>query len=147
MNCNIDIKGLGSSVRSSHFDLDGAFFEAFESESIADATLSVDVDLRKSGLQIQGQMNARGFVVVPCDRCLEALRLDVDLEVPFVVMFSDSQDQEQDSELIVIGSGETQIDMSQFIYDYVCTSLPLQKVHPEGECDPVMMEKMKEIMK
>ena len=31
---------------------------------------------------------------------------------------------------------DIQIHMSQIVYDYVCLSLPLQRVHPEGECNP-----------
>jgi uncharacterized metal-binding protein YceD (DUF177 family) len=27
-------------------------------------------------------------------------------------------------------------DLSQAVYDYVCLSLPIQRVHPEGECNP-----------
>ena len=29
--------------------------------------------------------------------------------------------------------------MEQVVYDYVCLSLPLQRVHEEGECNPDAM--------
>ena len=32
--------------------------------------------------------------------------------------------------------------MSQFIYDYVCVNLPLQKVHEEGKCNPQMIARL-----
>ena len=28
------------------------------------------------------------------------------------------------------------VDLGQVVYDYVCTSIPLHKVHPDGGCDP-----------
>ena len=46
-----------------------------------------------------------------------------------------------------VQASEQELDMSQIIYDYVNLSLPIKKVHPEGECDPEMMEKLKDILK
>jgi uncharacterized metal-binding protein YceD (DUF177 family) len=37
---------------------------------------------------------------------------------------------------------ESELDMRQFLYDYICLALPLQKVHKKGECDPEMIEKL-----
>ena len=32
--------------------------------------------------------------------------------------------------------------MSQIVYDYICLSLPLQRVHEEGECNPEVMARL-----
>ena len=50
-------------------------------------------------------------------------------------------------EVILLDSDSADIDLSQIIYDYVSLSLPIKKVHPDGQCDPVMMEKLKDILK
>ena len=50
-------------------------------------------------------------------------------------------------EVIVLVCSQGEFDLRFLIYDYVCLHLPLKKVHQEGECDPVMMEKMKDILK
>ena len=47
----------------------------------------------------------------------------------------------------IVDGSSSEIDLGQIIYDYVNLSLPIKKVHPEGECDPVMMEKLKDILK
>jgi uncharacterized metal-binding protein YceD (DUF177 family) len=31
---------------------------------------------------------------------------------------------------------DTELDLSQAIYDYVCLSLPMQRLHADGECNP-----------
>ena len=49
--------------------------------------------------------------------------------------------------MILLDGSSSEIDLGQIIYDYVNLSLPIKKVHPEGECDPVMMEKLKDILK
>ena len=45
-----------------------------------------------------------------------------------------------DFEVIVVEDREAGIDLGQVIYDYVCTSLPLVRVHPDGECDPEVVK-------
>lgn len=91
-----------------------------------------------------------GNVTVKCDRCLGDLVLPVDIQVPFSVMFSSyAGDAEEGSadEVILLDSSSAELDLSQIIYDYVTLSLPIKKVHPEGQCDPQMMEKLKDILR
>ena len=35
-----------------------------------------------------------------------------------------------------LSESDTDLDLSQIIYDYVCLSLPVQRVHEEGGCNP-----------
>jgi uncharacterized metal-binding protein YceD (DUF177 family) len=42
---------------------------------------------------------------------------------------------EGDREVLVV-EDPAALDMRQVVYDYVYMSLPIQRVHPEGECDP-----------
>jgi uncharacterized metal-binding protein YceD (DUF177 family) len=91
-----------------------------------------------------------GDVTVRCDRCLADLVLPVAIESPFSVLFSsyvDEDDEQVGEDVIVVDRNQGELDISQLIYDYVYLHLPLKKVHPDGECDPEMMEKMKDILK
>ena len=97
-------------------------------------------------------LSITGNVTVKCDRCLADLTVPVDVQVPFSVMFSSyAADADEDGdgadEVILLDSDSADIDLSQIIYDYVSLSLPIKKVHPDGQCDPVMMEKLKDILK
>ena len=151
MNCVIDIKSLALGIHSQEFKVSGDFFESFGGGDVVDAALDVKVDVTKSSGWIKVDCNIVGEVVVECDRCLAELRLPVDISAPFTVKFSSVQMEDEDVEygddVIVLGPSEGELDMSQTIYDYVMTNIPLKKVHPEGECDPVMLEKMKEILR
>ena len=70
------------------------------------------------GLTTDVECSIEGSVTVPCDRCLEALKLPV--ETGFSEVYTPEGDE---------------LDLSQDVYDYVCTSLPLQRVHEEGQCN------------
>lgn len=91
-----------------------------------------------------------GEVTVKCDRCLADLRIPVDVQMPFQVMFSSYADEAEEGasdEVILLDNSSSEIDLNQIIYDYVNLGLPIKKVHPEGECDPEMMERLKDILK
>ncbi|MBQ6244722.1 MAG: DUF177 domain-containing protein [Bacteroidales bacterium] len=70
------------------------------------------------GLTAEAACAIAGSVTVACDRCLE------DLVIPVETSFEESYTPESD-----------ELDLRQDVYDFVCISLPLQRVHPEGECN------------
>ena len=116
------------------------FFDSFENSEILDAQLDIETIVEKSGRYIGVDCNVSGRVVVECDRCLEELVLPVDLDVKLSVKFGevDASDENQDGEreVIFLPVDNTELDMKQVVYDYVCISFPIQRVHEEGDCNP-----------
>ena len=103
----------------SHADLE--FFQKFGNTEILDADVNVQIRvLKKSAQKVEADLHLSGTVTVPCDRCLEPLEISVDAAPSEV--FTPGEDPDW--------------DLSQAVYDYVCLSLPMQKVHPEGQCNP-----------
>ena len=94
------------------------FFETFGNTEILDADLEVTARLHNHGLTVDAACEIAGSVTVACDRCLE------DLVIPVETSFGETYTPESD-----------ELDLGQDVYDYVCISLPLQRVHPEGECN------------
>ena len=41
--------------------------------------------------------------------------------------------------MLFVPQDEAELDLSQIIYDYVCLSLPMQRVHEDGGCNPEAM--------
>ena len=56
--------------------------------------------------------------------------------------FSD-EPREYDGEVLWLLPGEDEVDLSQYIYESIVLSLPYQRVHPEGECDPEMLKRFR----
>ena len=94
------------------------FFDSFGNSEILDADLEVKADVRNHGLTAEAACEIAGTVTVACDRCLEDLVLPV--ETSFEVSYTPEGDE---------------LDLGQDVYDFVCISLPIQRVHPEGECN------------
>ena len=115
----VKLHGLGASATEFDHKIGKEFFDSFGNPDILDADLDVSCDIVRHGVTVDVECGIEGTVTVPCDRCLEALEITIETG------FSETYAPESD-----------ELDFNQDVYDYVCTALPLQRVHEEGECNP-----------
>jgi len=120
-NFIIAINDLASGRLSRECSVGGEFFGSFENSEITGADLKVKVRAVKTSDGVRVDLDLDGFVTVACDRCLADLSLEIEVS---------------DGEVLPFPEDGSDLDLSQTVYDYVCTSLPLVRVHPEGQCDP-----------
>ena len=136
----IPLNGLATGKNEYSWTVGKGFFESFENAEIIDAELNAVAVVEKSGRYIGVDCNIEGTVTVECDRCLERLDLPVETEVCLSVKYGNEEPsddmQDGEREVIFVREDEAELDMSQIIYDYVCLSLPMQRVHEDGECNP-----------
>lgn len=138
----IQIKGLQIGKHHYSFPINGSFFRNFENSFILDADLQADVVLEKRSGWMNVVAEVTGDVTVECDRCLDDVILPMDFECSMAVKFSKSVGDDDGDEFIIMDPADCELDITQFLYDYVCLNLPLQKVHEEGECNKEMMQKL-----
>jgi uncharacterized metal-binding protein YceD (DUF177 family) len=118
----IPLNDWAAGERKFHSHAGLEFFQTFDNSEILDADVNVDITVVKEGLRkVEAVLHLSGTVTVPCDRCLEPLVVPVEAEP---------------SEVFQLDTVTEDWDLSQAVYDYICLSLPLQRVHPEGECNP-----------
>ena len=53
------------------------------------------------------------------------------------VRLSDTETSD-DENVAILPEGAFEIDLTQWLYEYVAVRIPMQHIHPEGECDPEM---------
>ena len=114
----IELRNLASGASSFEWKAGREFFETFGNPDILNAEITVRALVNNHGGTIGVKASIKGFVSVPCDRCLEELPLGVDTS------FEENYAPDGMS-----------LDLGQDIYDYVMTSLPMQRIHPEGGCN------------
>ncbi len=137
----VPLNGLAQGRKEFRWSVGGEFFDHFENSEILDAGLDVVALVEKSGRFIGVDCEAEGTVKVTCDRCLEDLTLPVSIGFKLSVKFgTEPSDEgsavEGDREIIYLPETDSDLDLSQIVYDYVCLSLPVQRVHEEGGCNP-----------
>jgi uncharacterized metal-binding protein YceD (DUF177 family) len=84
-----------------------------------------------------------GLVTAPCDRCGDEFRLRLWDEFDLVIKLTgeDVEKIEDEDDVIFIPRSETVIDISNWLYEFIMLSVPLQHIHPDkdnGEpgCNP-----------
>ena len=112
----VKLIGLASGKTEFCWQADHEFFGKFENSEILDADLKVNALVTNHGVTIDVECTIDGTVTVPCDRCLD------DLQIPVETGFSETYVPEDD-----------ELDLSQDVYDFVCISLPMQRVHENEE--------------
>ena len=141
MDYIIPLNGWAAGEREFRWQAGIKFFQKFDNAEILDAAVDIDARAVKSGHYIGVDLDIRGSVTVPCDRCLEDLTLPVEAHPAFSVKFGEEASSEEEMregsrEILFLDASDAELDLSQVIYDYVCLSLPMQRVHAEGQCNP-----------
>lgn len=138
----IPLNGLKPGRTSFSWHVGKEFFRRFENTEIIDADIVADVVAEKSGSYLGVDCSLSGTLTVPCDRCMEDVVLPVDAKALLSVKFGAElvSDEEitvtDEREIVYLPEDEADMDLSQTVYDYACLSLPMQRVHEEGKCNP-----------
>ena len=145
----IPLNGLVSGSNQYHWDAGIEFFQEFENTEMQSADFIVDAEALKTGRKITVHISIEGTVTVLCDRCMEDLQMPIDDEIDVEVAYGEedaiNDDSDEDKEVIEkvwVPDGETDIDLSQIVYDYICLGLPMQRFHPEGQCNKAAIERL-----
>ena len=134
----IAYKGLKTGSYDFDFQVDNSLFEAYETEEIKGGDCLVRVRLDRSEAMLELNISIEGKVICECDRCLEDCPIAIDYNGDLVVKFSEETDF-YDGDVMWISPSEDMLDLTQYIYESIVLSLPYQRVHPEGECNPDMI--------
>ncbi|MGM9735515.1 MAG: YceD family protein [Candidatus Cryptobacteroides sp.] len=133
----IPLNGLAAGESRFSWHAGGEFFDSFENAEISDADLEVAAVVEKRGRKVLVDCSVEGKVTVECDRCLEDLDMPIDVDIALDVRFGEGEDAEDDGrEIVFVEADGQELDLDQIVYDYVCLSLPMQRTHRPGECNP-----------
>ncbi len=144
----IDYKALSLGEHSFNFEVGANLFELYDYSEIKGGCCQVDINMTYSETMMTMDIKIAGSVVVECDRCLEDCPVEVDFEAPLVVKICGEidelqQDEFSDGEVIWLPQSESTLDLAQYIYESIILSLPYQRVHADGECNPEMIQRFK----
>lgn len=136
---NINMAHAAEAAKRLNIELTDRFFADLEQEEISGGEVHVGLEVRASAEHIYNvQVTIRGIVEVQCDRCLDSLRLNV--EVEDVLKVKDAEPEESDAlEMLYTDAKTCTCDLAWEVYELIETSLPLVRVHADGECNKDML--------
>jgi len=126
----ISFSGLQNGNHSFDFQINDKFFESFEKSRIQKGHIDLKVEMEKSETMIQLHFIFNGYVRVNCDRCLDEFSYPIDFSEMLIVKFGYKTEEESES-ILVIDPNAYEIELAQYIYEYISLSLPMQLIHPD----------------
>lgn len=130
-------QGLKPGVHIYQYDITDRFVDAHtETErDFKDLDAQVTLKFDKKTNFFLCHFDIDGSVTVPCDRCGDDFKLRLWDEFDLVIKLTGGEEEEidEDADVAFIPRSETVIDMSNWMYEFVMLSIPLQRVHPEKE--------------
>jgi uncharacterized metal-binding protein YceD (DUF177 family) len=142
----IPFVGLKLGTHRYEFEVKDEFFSDFDYTEIQHGNVHVVMDLNKSATMLVLTFELTGTITVPCDRCLEDMDTQIKTSFRQIIKFSDTETDEDDDELTYVPTGEYEIDVKQYIFNFIALSIPARNAHPDGECNPETLKKLNEYL-
>jgi uncharacterized metal-binding protein YceD (DUF177 family) len=102
--------------------LDSSYLSSVEHTELLGGTVDVKARLILHENDFSLDMDIVGQVQVTCDRCLDAMHVDVDIYEEEIELDDDTQ----------------QLDLAWLAYELIIVNLPLVHSHQDGGCNPEM---------
>ena len=138
LHFQIPVRGIGDGTHDFSFEIDDAFFRAFDASPVAggDLTATLTFD-KRPGLFVLDFAFA-GTVRTDCDRCLAPIDLPIEGEQRLYVKLSHGQEtpDEEDADIVVLPPDTDRVNVARYLYEYIILAIPLIKVYDCREEQP-----------
>lgn len=146
--------GLKPGVHEYDYVITDKFFEPFQQQDFKNCQAQVKLSFdKKTGFMLL-RFEIGGSLEVTCDRCNNPLPFELWDEFNVTVKIVEEpelmNDQEDDPDVYYISRGESHIDVSNWIYEFINLSIPMQKTcqyeKMDGpHCNPTVLDMLKKL--
>ncbi len=146
---SIPFTGLKLGKHQFEFTIDKSFFDAFEYSLVKDGKLEVAVELDKQETMLILHFHIWGTLQLNCDKCLAEFAQPIDVEERQIVKFAEDELESDDLEIIVLNRKESELDISEMIYEFINVAVPYINNCEQAEngqtCDPEMIATLEKL--
>lgn len=141
----IQFGGLGVGTHIFEYEVKNRFFEQFEYSEVQRANLIVTIEFVKQNSVTTLHFKTKGLVGITCDRC--AGDYDISIESNETLYLKNGDVNENNENLIVLPFGETEVNLTKYIYEFIVIALPIRRVPCElnkelYKCDEETLKKL-----
>ncbi len=121
--------------------LNNQFFEDLDATEVQKGKLTVQLTVKKTLSEVYViDSKIEGFVIVPCDRCLDEMELSISTTDQLKVKLG--EDFSDDGDIVVVPESDGYINLAWFFYEFIVLNIPMKHVHAPGKCNKGMMNKL-----
>ena len=139
----IPISGLALGIHSFRYEIGDDFFRKMDYSEIQQGTVNVNVEIDRKETILVLTFNIEGKVRVLCDRCADEFDMPIESQQVFYIKLG-TENAEESDDVVVLTAETHDFDLSSLIYEYIILSLPMQRIHPEGQCNPEVLAMLAE---
>jgi uncharacterized metal-binding protein YceD (DUF177 family) len=144
--------GLKPGEHHFSYEITDKFFEPYQQQDFSNMNAVIRLRLEKHNSFMMLKFDVDGKTEVICDRCGNNLPFQLWEEFNIVVKMAEDPDtmneQEVDPDVYYISKGESHLDVSDWLYEFINLSIPMQKMCKEEDmggpyCNTEVLEKLK----
>lgn len=148
------ISGVELGKHSFSIDCNNTFFELAEIPDLHEGALKLRIEMENFEKMILLDFHFDGNVVLPCDRCLDPVQVDLKFDqhlvVKLVPMVTEEDESAEDDDMWVIDENTYELDVFHYVYESITLAIPSRVVHPEDKsgkptCNPEILKKLEEL--
>lgn len=128
----IAFAGLKNGEHHYNYVIDDAFFKNRDYSEVKQGNVNTHVVLIKETNLLVFDIKMEGFLNVTCDRCGDPFNIPVWGEKKLIATLTNDR-FEEDDDIVSISIHTSEIDISQYLYEYVSLLLPQRHIHPDKE--------------
>lgn len=129
---DIAFVGLKPGIHEFEYAINDKFFVEYQEQDFRNCVAQVKLNLEKNTGFMLLKFEVGGKLEVICDRCGNHLPLDLWDEFNIVVKMVDDpeemNEQEEDPDVYYISRGESHLNVSDWIYEFINLSIPMQRM-------------------
>ena len=135
----IPISGLALGKHSFQYEITDEFFKGMDYSEIQQGKVSVNLDIDRVETMLTLTFDIEGTVRVMCDRCADEFDQPIDSNQVFYIKLG-TENAEESDDVTVLPADQHDFDLTSLIYEFIILSIPMHRVHPEGQCNPEIID-------
>ncbi|MEO6901503.1 MAG: DUF177 domain-containing protein [Bacteroidia bacterium] len=130
------------------FEVRDKFFEDRDYSEIKQADITIHLNLLKQSTMMVLNFTISGTVKTNCDLCNAEFDLPIQGNYKLIAKMGGHEVGEDDDDIILLPTNEHELDLSQYLYEYISLSMPIKRLHPLNElgettCSKEILNKLK----
>ena len=130
------------------FEVKDKFFEGRDYSEIKQGNITVHLNLLKQSNMMVLSFEISGTVRTNCDLCTAEFDLPIHGNYKLIVKVGGHETGEEDDDIITLPANEHELELSQYLYEYISISIPIKRIHPlneagESTCNKEILNKLK----
>lgn len=151
---DIAFVGLKPGLHEFYYEVDDKFFLEYNDTDFIKCNAQIKLTLEKNTSFMMLKFEVGGKVNVTCDRCGNSLGINLWDEFNMIIKLVENPDEmndtEEDPDIFYISRTESHLHLSDWIYEFVVLSIPMQRMCKEDEiggpqCNQEVLEMLKKM--